>query len=232
MKLQGKVALVTGADSGIGQATAELFAQEGADVCIAYHTDQSGAEETKRRVEAAGRRALVVQCDVGDPAAVAAMFEQAQGLGTLDILVNNAGKGMGGMPVADMEDAKLELILRTDLMGPLFCARAFIRLRRAHGGRGRSRDGQLGRAAPADAWQRPLWHGEGWGRIADPQPGAGTGGGPDQREQRGTGPDPDADDAGNAGRPEKGGGVDAGDPVAPAGTAGGDRTGGAVPRVR
>jgi len=65
------------------------------------------------------------------------LFEQAKGLGTLDILVNNAGKGMGGMPVADMEDAKLEQTLRTDLMGPLFCARAFIRLRRAHGGRGR-----------------------------------------------------------------------------------------------
>lgn len=137
MKLQGKIALVTGSDSGIGQATAELFAREGADICISYHSDQSGAEETKRRVEAAGRRALVVQCDVGDPGSVKALFERAEGLGTLDILVNNAGKGMGGMPVADMEDAKLEQILRTDLMGPLFCARAFIRLRRANGGKGR-----------------------------------------------------------------------------------------------
>ena len=137
MKLQTHIALVTGADSGIGQATAELFAKEGADVCISYHSDQSGAEETKRRVEAAGRRATVVQCDVGDPASVAALFEQTTSLGPLDVLVNNAGKGMGGMPVADMEDAKLEQILRTDLMGPLFCARAFIRLRRAHGGKGR-----------------------------------------------------------------------------------------------
>lgn len=137
MKLQGKIALVTGADSGIGQATAELFAQEGADVCISYHTDRDGAEGTKLLVEAAGRRGLVVQCDVGDPASVAALFESAKDLGTLDILVNNAGKGMGGMPVADMDDAMLELILRTDLMGPLFCARAFIRLRRANGGKGR-----------------------------------------------------------------------------------------------
>ena len=137
MKLQSKAALITGADSGIGQATAGLFAQQGAHVCISYHTDQPGAEETKRQVEAAGRRALVVQCDVGDPAAVAAMFERTGELGTLDILVNNAGKGMGGMPVADMEDAKLEPILRTDLTGPLFCAREFIRLRRAHGGKRR-----------------------------------------------------------------------------------------------
>jgi glucose 1-dehydrogenase len=137
MKLQGKTVLVTGADSGIGQATAELFAREGANVCIGYHTDRDGADQTKRRVEAAGRCALVVQCDVGDPASVAALFESANELGILDVLVNNAGKGMGGMPVADMEDAKLEQILRTDLMGPLFCARAFIRLRRANGGKGR-----------------------------------------------------------------------------------------------
>lgn len=108
MKLQGKVALITGADSGIGQATAELFAQEGADVCIAFHTDQSGAEETKRRVEAAGRRALVVQCDVGDPATVTAMFEQAQGLGTLDILVNNVAPGLIETPMTQetLEDPK------------------------------------------------------------------------------------------------------------------------------
>lgn len=137
MKLQGRIAIITGADSGIGQATAELFAREGADVCIGYHTDQDGAEETRRHVEQAGRRAVVAQCDVGDPASVTALFERAAALGTVDILVNNAGKGMSGMPVADMDDAMLELILRTNLMGPLFCCRAFIRLRRQHGGKGR-----------------------------------------------------------------------------------------------
>ena len=137
MKLQDRVAIITGADSGIGQATAELFAEAGADVCIGYHTDADGAAETKRRVEGAGRHAVAVQCDVGDPASVAALFERAAELGTAGILVNNAGKAMSDMPVADMEDEKLELILRTDLMGPLFCARAFIRLRRRHGGKGR-----------------------------------------------------------------------------------------------
>ena len=56
VKLQGRVALVTGADSGIGQATAEALAREGADVTITYYTDEQGARETGRRVEAAGRR--------------------------------------------------------------------------------------------------------------------------------------------------------------------------------
>jgi len=138
MKLQGRRALITGADSGIGQATAELFAREGADVAITYHTDEAGAAETARRVEAAGRKALVTQTDVGDPASVAATFERiASALGPLDILVNNAGQAMSGMAVADMEDAKLEQILRVNLMGPLFCCRPFIKLRRAQGGRGR-----------------------------------------------------------------------------------------------
>ena len=79
---------------------------------------------------------MVVQCDVGDPA-VSVMFERTGELGALDILVNNAGEGLGGTPVADMEDARLELILWTDLMGPLFCARELILLRRTHGGKGR-----------------------------------------------------------------------------------------------
>ncbi|MFC3124266.1 SDR family NAD(P)-dependent oxidoreductase [Pseudoroseomonas globiformis] len=137
MKLQNKVAIVTGSDSGIGQAIAVLFAENGADLCIGYHTDKDGAEETRRRVEAAGRRGVVVQLDVGQPADVRRMFEAAAALGPVDVLVNNAGKGMGGMPVADMEDEKLELVLRTDLMGPLFCCREFIRLRRQQGGGGR-----------------------------------------------------------------------------------------------
>lgn len=138
MRLQGKRALVSGADSGIGQATAELFAQHGADLAITYNTDEAGARETARRVEAAGRKAVVIQEDVGDPASVAATYERvARDLGVLDILVNNAGQAMSGMPVAEMDDARLEQILRVNLMGPVYCARGFIRLRRANGGRGK-----------------------------------------------------------------------------------------------
>jgi len=137
MKLQGRIAIITGADSGIGRATAELFAQEGADVCVSYHRDREGAEETARRVRAAGRRVAVAQCDVGDPASVEALFKAAAELGPVDVLVNNAGMGMSGMPVAEMDDEMFEQVIRTDMKGPLFCCRAFIRLRRRHGGGGR-----------------------------------------------------------------------------------------------
>jgi len=138
MKLKDKRALVTGADSGIGQAIAEIFAREGADVAIVYHTDRDGAEQTRRRVEAAGRRAVVMQGDVGDPASVQRCFDEAvRELGGLEILVNNAGVGANPAPVAEIDDAELERVLRTDLMGPLFCCRAFVNLRKRCGGGGR-----------------------------------------------------------------------------------------------
>ena len=137
MKLQDRIAIVTGADSGIGQAIATLFAQEGAAVCIGFHTEAEGAAETRRRVEAAGRKAVVAQGDVGRPEDVQALFDAAADLGPIDVLVNNAGKGMGGVPVDELDAELPELVLRTNLLGPLFCCRAFIRLRKAQGGGGR-----------------------------------------------------------------------------------------------
>ncbi|GJD48561.1 putative oxidoreductase YohF [Methylobacterium crusticola] len=139
MKLDNKIALVTGADSGIGQAIAAVFAEAGADVCITYHTDAEGAAETRRRVEAAGRRALVAQLDVRDAAAVDALVRRVEAeLGTLDVLVNNAGKGMGARtPVASLPEDQLDVILDTNLKGPLHCARAFVALRKRRGGGGR-----------------------------------------------------------------------------------------------
>lgn len=138
MDLKGKVALIMGADSGIGQATAAVFAEASADVCVTFHTDEAGAQETRRRVEAARRRAVVVRCGVADADSVQAAFDRTvAGLGTPDLLVANAGTGMGGMAVADMDDTEMMEVLQTDLVGPLFCARAFVRLHKATGGKGR-----------------------------------------------------------------------------------------------
>lgn len=138
MKLEGKRALVTGADSGIGGAIAVLFAQEGADVAIIYHTDKDGAEHTSRDVEAAGRRALVMQGDVGDAGSVAAFFAQTVArLQGVDILVNSAGVGASHAALVDLDDHDVEAVLRTDLLGPLYCCRAFVRLRQQSGGGGR-----------------------------------------------------------------------------------------------
>src|SRR3712207_5037241 len=96
-KLDSKIAVITGSDSGMGQATAVEFARAGADVAVTYHTDRDGAEATRREIEACGRRALVHQVDVGDEASVAALFEAVdRELGTPDILVNNAGVGYSG----------------------------------------------------------------------------------------------------------------------------------------
>ena len=139
MQLQGKIAFITGADSGIGQSAAKLFAEQGADVAIGYHTDADGAAETARQVEAAGRRALVVQLDVGDAASVEAFSSACvAGLGVPNVYVANAGVSMNDpKTVAEMDTQTLDRILQTDLKGPLYCARSFVQLRRAAGGGGR-----------------------------------------------------------------------------------------------
>ncbi|UFN47197.1 glucose 1-dehydrogenase [Roseomonas sp. OT10] len=129
MVLQDKVAVVTGADSGIGRAIALAFAGAGADIGITCHSDEAGARETARGVEAAGRRAFVARLDVQDSAAVDAAFAAVvAALGVPDILVNNAGKGMGAKtPVAELADEQAEVVIRTNLFGPLWCCRAFLR---------------------------------------------------------------------------------------------------------
>jgi glucose 1-dehydrogenase len=155
-KLDGKVALITGADSGIGQGTAVEFAREGADVLVNYLHDEQGARSTQRQVEQAGRRAVVVQGDVGDEAAVIALIDAArERLGGLDILVNSAGVDASGTEVADLELADFEASLRTNLMGPLLTCKHFIRHRRAQGGGGKiinvtSVHEEIARAGAAD----------------------------------------------------------------------------------
>ncbi len=130
---------MTGADSGIGRAIAEEFAKAGADVCITFHTDAEGASTTEQLVKAAGHKAIVERLDVRNAADVDRVFKKfAEGVGPLDVLVNNAGKGMEAKTaVADLDETQLNVVLETNLKGPLYCARTFINMRKQHGGRGR-----------------------------------------------------------------------------------------------
>ncbi|WP_342643668.1 SDR family oxidoreductase [Rhodoligotrophos ferricapiens] len=138
LKLQDRIAVITGSDSGMGQAMAEAFAGQGADIVVTFHTDQQGAEETARLVAAAGRRAIVRQLDVRDERAVARLFDElGPELGTPHILVNNAGVGSSGMTVAETPTEEFDKVIKTDLYGPFFCCREFIRHREAAGGGGK-----------------------------------------------------------------------------------------------
>jgi glucose 1-dehydrogenase len=136
-QLGGKVALVTGADSGIGRGIAELFAQHGADVAVNYRRDADGAEETARRVREAGRRAMTIQADVGAPDDVQQMFDELlAAFGRIDILVNNAGHGSRGR-IHELPFADWERVIRTNLHGPFLCAQLAARAMIAQGQGGR-----------------------------------------------------------------------------------------------
>ncbi len=137
-RLLGKVALITGSDSGIGQATALAYAEEGADVVVTFLHDADGAAETAEGVTGAGRRAIVVQVDISDEGQVAALFDRAiEELGTVDILVNNAGVDASGTDVGELSTEVWDTAIRTNVYGPFFCCRRFIQERKQRGGEGK-----------------------------------------------------------------------------------------------
>ncbi|MDQ3428597.1 MAG: SDR family oxidoreductase [Actinomycetota bacterium] len=137
-RLRDKVALITGSDSGIGQATAIGFAREGADVVVNYLEDKDGAEHTREQVEAAGRRAIVVQADVSDEDQVGVMFDKAlEEFGTVDILMNNAGVDASGTEIADLSTEDWDKTIKTNVYGYFFCCRRFINVRKGAGGGGK-----------------------------------------------------------------------------------------------
>jgi NAD(P)-dependent dehydrogenase (short-subunit alcohol dehydrogenase family) len=126
-KLEGKVALITGADSGIGRAVAVLFAREGADVAIAYLDEELDAAETRAAVEREGRRAILLPGDVADPAyAKAAVERTVAELGKLDVLVNNAAFQEHVNDFADLEDDHFDRTLKTNLYGYFYMAKAAL----------------------------------------------------------------------------------------------------------
>lgn len=115
LDLTGKVALVTGASSGIGQATAEYLAERGASVAVVARNVASG-RATMERIMAAGRTALFIQADVEEPEAIAAMVEQTvEHFGRLDIAFNNAGMTGSVAPFHEQELSDWDQLIRTNL---------------------------------------------------------------------------------------------------------------------
>jgi len=137
-KLQGKVAIVTGSDSGIGHAIAREFAQHGAHVAVTWFTDEQGAKETAREVEQAGQKTLIMQLDVREPEDIALLFQETeQQLGTPFILVNDAGVDAVGKDVVDMSAEEWDDRFKTNVYGPFYACQHFIRARRQAGGEGK-----------------------------------------------------------------------------------------------
>ncbi|MDB5390847.1 MAG: ydaD 1 [Planctomycetaceae bacterium] len=128
-KLLNKVALITGGDSGIGRATAVLFAREGADVAIVYlASEQSDAEQTKRAIEHEGRRAVLISGDVTDQAFCRQAVETTvRELGTLDILVNNAAHQAVAKSLEELTFEQWDKTFRTNIYGYYFMAQAALK---------------------------------------------------------------------------------------------------------
>jgi NAD(P)-dependent dehydrogenase (short-subunit alcohol dehydrogenase family) len=126
-KLEGKVALITGADSGIGRAVAVLFAREGADIAIAYLNEHADAKVTRAAVEKEGRRAILLPGDVTDRNYCrAAVAETVETLGRLDVLVNNAAFQVHTRKFEDLTPEHFDLTLKTNLYGYFFMAQAAV----------------------------------------------------------------------------------------------------------
>ena len=128
MDLTGKVALVTGASRGIGQAVAVELAKAGADVIVNYIGNEAVAQETVEKVEALGRKALKIKADVGNADEVQAMVDEAHAaFGHIDVLVNNAGITRDGLLIR-MKDSEWDDVLNINLKGVYLVSKAVAKL--------------------------------------------------------------------------------------------------------
>ncbi|MCW1925169.1 glucose 1-dehydrogenase [Luteolibacter arcticus] len=126
-RLEGRVAIVTGGDSGIGRAVAVAFAREGADVVIVYLEEEEDARETSRLIEEKGRRCLLHCGDIGRKGECEETIEAAIGVfGPLDILVNNAAEQHPKPSIVDISEEQLERTFRTNLFSMFFLTAAAL----------------------------------------------------------------------------------------------------------
>jgi glucose 1-dehydrogenase len=126
-RLSGKVAVVSGSSSGIGQSIAVRFAEEGANIVVDYRSHPEGADDTKKQVEAKGARAITVKADVSKLSDTSLLIDQAwEQLGSCDILVNNAGieKGADFWEVTEQD---YDAVLQVNLKGAFFLTQSFVR---------------------------------------------------------------------------------------------------------
>jgi len=127
-RLQGKVALITGGDSGIGRAAAVLFAREGADLAILYLNESEDAQETKRLVEREERSCLTIAGDVGDPGFCRSAVDQViQRFSKLDVLVNNAAEQHPKKDIGEITPDQIDRTFRTNIFGYFYMAKAALK---------------------------------------------------------------------------------------------------------
>jgi len=137
MSLTGKVAVVTGASSGIGKAVALRLARDGADVCVNYLHEKAAADAVQREIEKLGRRAIVVAADVARVEDARRLVAEAVAqLGHLEILINNAGIEFKS-PFVDVAEQQYDAVMAVNLKGAFFCAQAAAKqmIQQGNGGR-------------------------------------------------------------------------------------------------
>jgi NAD(P)-dependent dehydrogenase (short-subunit alcohol dehydrogenase family) len=126
-KLKGRVAIITGGDSGIGRAVAIAYAKEGADCAIVYLDEHQDAQETKRQVEQEGRQCLLISGDVGDEALCKQAVQQTvDHFDRLDIVVNNAAVQFPQKSITDIDEEQLECTFRTNIFSYFFMTKAAL----------------------------------------------------------------------------------------------------------
>ena len=126
-KLKGKAAIITGGDSGIGRAVALAFAREGADVIVSYLNEEEDARETRRVVEDAGRKCLLISGDIGDEAHCKKIVEQTvKEFGRIDVLVNNAAFQMAHEGIEDLPSDEIEKTFRTNVFAMFYLCKAAL----------------------------------------------------------------------------------------------------------